>query len=102
MWVLISDIFLVSIHLQFSNKYPSLVKQPERALIQWIIHVVDDLADSGVDDHLRALEARGERGVDDGILERHAVIGSLDDGIFLSVRAQALFQIGSRRGQAVA
>ena len=71
-----------------------LVKERLGLCIEGILARVDDLADAGVDDHLRAGQARGKRDVDGGAGQANAVIGRLADGVLLGVDADALVQRG--------
>src|SRR5262245_32840320 len=90
------------IHFEFSNKHARLLEQAKRAVVEGIIHIEDDLADTGVDDHLGALKAGRECRVYDGVFQGYAVIRSLDDRVFFAVRAKTFVQRCSRQSQVVA
>jgi len=92
----------ILIHFEFSNKHARLLEQAKRTVVEGVIHVVDDLADTGVDDHLGALKAGRECRIDDGVFQRNTVIRRLDDRVFFAVRAEALVECCSRQGQVVA
>src|SRR5688500_10202780 len=84
-----------TLHLELSYVNACFGKEPECAVIEWIVQVVDDLADSRVDDHFCAHETRCECRVDQGILQRHSMIGRLNDSVFFSMRTEAFIQICS-------
>ena len=58
-----------------------------------VVATVDDLLYAGVDDQLRASEARGNRDVDRAARDGVAVIGGLADRVLLGVSAEALLEV---------
>ena len=58
-----------------------------------VVTTVDDLLNAGVDDQLRASEARGNRDVNRAARDGVAVIGRLADCVLLGVGAKALFEV---------
>ena len=58
-----------------------------------IVATVDDLLNTGVDDKLRAGEARGNRDVNRAASDGVPVVGGLTDGVLLGVGAKALFEV---------
>ena len=58
-----------------------------------IVAAIDDLLYAGVDDQLRASEARGNRDVDRAASDGIAVVGGLADCVLLSVGAKAFLEV---------
>src|SRR5215475_282524 len=82
----------ILIHFESSDEHARLLEQAKRAVVEGVIHVEDDLANTGVDDHLGALKAGRECRVYDGVFQGYAVIRSLDDRVFFAVRTKTFVQ----------
>ena len=83
---------------------PSLVYFMSKlgGVVERVRLVVDDLADSRVDDHLGALQAGSEGRVEGGVLDADPVVGGLGDGVFLAVGTQALVESSAAVRQRIA
>lgn len=83
--------------LGFSQKTPAanagFLEKRGNLPVVTVVYLVHHFLDAGSDDHFCAEETGTVRAIKHGAFQRHAVIGGLDNGVFLGVRADAVTKL---------
>lgn len=74
----------------FNYFYVALLKHLFGEVV-WVVSVVDDFFDAGVDEHFGADDTGGVGAVEDGVFDGDAEYGCLYDGVLFGVEAAAYF-----------